>query len=305
MFGSQSNRAFDGGTTNSSTTITSATAAFVAGDVGKRIQLSYPGYFLDTTIASVTNGTTAVLAAPNTASLTNVQLTIGTFYGVGINQGPSQNAKHSRFHANKITNCDVSIKVQGGSADIYHLGGGFGNIGVLFNSPNFNTDSITIAFQEQENQFRAIETHGGNAPFIIMNARTANVNQFADGFFKFGGQTTLIGTASQSQLPCGNTNANSVIVGENPSVPMILTSIGNKFSCNPGSLVGYSGFSFTNYSSLAYGPPISLNDDIGAGANSTIVVTGGKLLMPNLPTSDPHVINQLWKNGAVLTVSGG
>lgn len=55
----------DVATTAHSNTITSATAAFTADDVGRRVQIpgqGYLGFELDTTITSVTNATTAVLA---------------------------------------------------------------------------------------------------------------------------------------------------------------------------------------------------------------------------------------------------
>ena len=71
----------DGATTSSSTTITSATAAFVAGDVGTIITGgSIP---VGATIASVTNGTTAVLSAAPTATATAVPFTITAQKGNG------------------------------------------------------------------------------------------------------------------------------------------------------------------------------------------------------------------------------
>lgn len=72
--GKTGNRVVSDGVTNSTTTVTSATAAFVAGDVGSIITGSgIPAY---TTIASVTNSTTAVLSAAATASASGVSLTI-------------------------------------------------------------------------------------------------------------------------------------------------------------------------------------------------------------------------------------
>jgi hypothetical protein len=56
----------DGVTTNTSTTITSATANFVAADVGSVVEsTNIPA---GTTISSVTNSTTAILSAAATAS---------------------------------------------------------------------------------------------------------------------------------------------------------------------------------------------------------------------------------------------
>lgn len=59
----------DGVTTNLSTTITSATAAFTSADVGMKVSGS-ADIPTNTTIASITNGTTAVMSAAATASHT-------------------------------------------------------------------------------------------------------------------------------------------------------------------------------------------------------------------------------------------
>lgn len=65
----------DGATTASSTTVTSATAAFTAADVGSAISGgSIPA---SASIVSVTNSTTVVISANATATATGVSLTIG------------------------------------------------------------------------------------------------------------------------------------------------------------------------------------------------------------------------------------
>lgn len=64
----------DGVTTDESTTLTSASATFVAGDVGKRIIGA--GIPDGTTIASRTNGTTIELSQPATASASGVTITL-------------------------------------------------------------------------------------------------------------------------------------------------------------------------------------------------------------------------------------
>ena len=70
----QSRTVADGATTAASTTLTSATATFVAGDVGAAISGgSIPA---GTTIASVTNATTVVLSAAATATATGVSITV-------------------------------------------------------------------------------------------------------------------------------------------------------------------------------------------------------------------------------------
>lgn len=86
----------DGATTNASTTVTSATANFLSGDVGSFITGS--GIPANTTIASVTNNTTAVLSAAATATATAVSLTItnqkgdgnADFYAANESPNPSQ-----------------------------------------------------------------------------------------------------------------------------------------------------------------------------------------------------------------------
>lgn len=66
----------DGVTTNASTTITSATAAFTGADVGRQIDVD--NYVpVGTFIASVTNSTTAVLSAAATATTTGLGVVIG------------------------------------------------------------------------------------------------------------------------------------------------------------------------------------------------------------------------------------
>lgn len=65
----------DGVTTNGSTTITSGTAGFDQKDVGRTI--SGAGIPAGTTIATVTNPTTATLSAAATATATGVTITIG------------------------------------------------------------------------------------------------------------------------------------------------------------------------------------------------------------------------------------
>jgi len=69
-------RSVSDGVLNSTTTVTSATAAFVASDVGSLVIAT--GIPIGTTISSVTNGTTIVLSAAATASASGVTLQIAT-----------------------------------------------------------------------------------------------------------------------------------------------------------------------------------------------------------------------------------
>lgn len=73
----------DGVTTNASTTITSATAAFVSTDQGRLV--TGTGIPVNTYISSVTNATTAVLTNAATATATGVSITLsGCIIRMGI-----------------------------------------------------------------------------------------------------------------------------------------------------------------------------------------------------------------------------
>lgn len=323
------NRAKDGVVTSNSTAVTSATANFVAGDVGARIRLSYPstqgGIFHDTTIQSVTNSTTIVLAAPLPAIIgylsspqTGVQITTGTNYGIGIFQGRSQNAKHSKFYYNRITGCDIAINVLGGSCDIRHLGGGFGGVGVMIgydgianvNTSSSLTDAIIIEQVEMEGNLRDLFLEGGVAPYTVTGQRVANVNQLADGFLKMGGAVTLIGSASVSSNPSTGLgsldNPNAVVVGENNA--LVLTSIANQFQVSP-ALAGY--FDAGGHPILLYGCN-SFGDNIGNAANLTTILSGQtfqasnplKLSFIGLPTDSAGLASgRLWSNSGLISLA--
>jgi hypothetical protein len=72
--GVSATRSVADGVLNSTTTVTSATAAFVAGDVGSYI--TGTGIPAGATIASVTNGTTVIISVAATATASGVSLTI-------------------------------------------------------------------------------------------------------------------------------------------------------------------------------------------------------------------------------------
>lgn len=66
---------FADGVTNSTTTLTSATAAFTSADVGRTV--AGTGIPALTTIASVTNATTVIMSAAATATASGVTITLG------------------------------------------------------------------------------------------------------------------------------------------------------------------------------------------------------------------------------------
>lgn len=74
LYGPAGSRTVADGVTATNTALTSATAAFTAGDVGAAV--SGTGIAAGTTIASVTNATTVVLSAATTATATGVSITV-------------------------------------------------------------------------------------------------------------------------------------------------------------------------------------------------------------------------------------
>lgn len=74
LYGPAGSRTVADGVTATSTALTSATAAFTAGDVGAAVSGS--GIPAGTTITSVTNATTVVLSAATTATASSVSVTI-------------------------------------------------------------------------------------------------------------------------------------------------------------------------------------------------------------------------------------
>lgn len=121
----------DGATTNTSTTLTSATAAFVAGDAGKRVTgLGIPR---GTTIASVTNSTTVELDQAATATATGVSVTFD--YGFVVRRGqvismaPTVNYVAPMSTLNSTTDGEV-LRVESDTADPRNTGIGLRNRGV-------------------------------------------------------------------------------------------------------------------------------------------------------------------------------
>jgi hypothetical protein len=78
--GSGVTRTVADGVTNTDTSLVSATAAFVAGDVGS--QVWGIGIAANTHIVSVTNGTTVVLSAATTATATGVTIIISEAFKI-------------------------------------------------------------------------------------------------------------------------------------------------------------------------------------------------------------------------------
>lgn len=239
-------RSRDGTINSSSTILTSATANFVGGDAGSTIWLSYPGFFLKTTILSVTNATTIVLDAIPSTTQTNVTIQTGQSYGNAIHVGYSQNSIQHQFRNINYFRCDKGIYMEGGSAEIHHPNGGQSDYGVYINSLVQNT---SIDYYEFESDLRGVETVSPGSPIMVTNTRMSNGSQFGDGFLKFGGSTIMTSSLVTNIPP-----ANTVLIGHNDNPR--LTSIGNIFISGGTSL----SWAQIGYGNLGLYPVTTIND---------------------------------------------
>ena len=224
-------RANDGVTTAGSSNVSSETAKFLPGDTGARIRITYPGAYLDTTIKTVTDGRHIVLNANVKDTQTNVTIHTGQAYGIGISNGPSQNALQQRFWHISYSNCEYGIYLVGGNADMRHINGGQSDFGIFIGA--FTAEQSSIDYYESEGDARGIESDGPLT--LITNSRLSNGNQFGDGFWKFGGGMVNI----QNSLLAFAPRANQVVIGTKGS--SLVTSISNSWNVSL-ALVGYDRF---------------------------------------------------------------
>jgi hypothetical protein len=279
-------RARDGVTTANSPNVSSAVAAFESGDVGKRIRLSYGGAgvngggYVDATILSVTDPQNIALNAnmpARTGTQSRVTIHIGQAYGIGVRNGPSQNAIQQQFRNVQFTNLEYGIYMAGGNAQMEHISGGGCDYGIFI--ATWVAEQCSINWYESENDCRGIECHSS---LLLTNSRLSNGNQFGDGFFKFdtGGTITILNCMG-SFAP----RTNQVLIGTSGAGNALIVSLGNNWNV-PLAQVGFRQFGVV--------PVLSYD-----------MYDSPRIMLLNPPTSDPHVAGQIWSNIGVLTISAG
>lgn len=267
-------RAVDGVINSASTTLTSATATFVVGDVGKRVRVSYATGILDTTIASRTNATTVVLTAAAASSQTGATVHIGAGNGTAIYQTGS-NAFHTRYHGNRIDSCAVAYDMANGSFDITHYGGGFNDIGVKLTNANGNLD-----YYDAEHDLQAIAGIGG---ISVRWMRGVTDNALANGWMVSTGvgNFTLLGFKGPESAPPAN---------------FVLFALGGAASFTSIENIYTTTFAQTNFCSAGY--MAFINDSF-----PTITTKSGYCGSNGLPTSASGLPSgAIWRNSNVLTV---
>jgi hypothetical protein len=216
---------------------------FSSGQVGSPIWVAYPissatpfpsgNGLVFTTIKTFTDSSHVVLNANAADNVTGAQIKIGQAYGTGIYLGPGGNDLAERFLDNTFFGCHYGIYAAGGSFQVTHYGGGYGDWGIYANGGAENDE---VDFYEAENDQRAIEFT--NAPMAtITNTRMTNVNQLADGFIKLAGNVNIISSISAFGAP----PAGGVLIGNENNVGTRITSIGNEFVLTRAQ-VGYPLF---------------------------------------------------------------
>lgn len=256
------------GTPNLTVTGLSLTSA----DNGKRVRVGLAGgsgTTLDTTILTVTSGTTATLAVNATATVAGARVIVDQALGVGIYNGPSANALHQTFEDNNIFFARYGIQFANGSGLVQDLQGGGNEVDVYIN--NCIGDGIEIIKVATEGSRQAVVlTAVSSAPVVMRQMRNANDFQLTEAYYVLDGVTRLEG--SQFSVPpptsgkliasrgSGNlrfTSASTDYTTSTPPITMALAGFTAILNNGTGDIVDMQGaqgisdapgFNFTNAS---------------------------------------------------------
>ena len=268
------------GVTNGTTTLTSATAAFVSGDAGSRIRLSYSGGILDTTIASYTNSTTVVLSAAPSFSQSGVTIITGQAYGTGIYQGADGNQdKNMVYNSNQISDCQYAFDIEGGDFHIDNISGGSNDIGVYVNG-SAQTSVVRNEQSEGNVQELYVTNNGGAGTILYEQSRMNNTNGTAYGLYEFVGGGRLTFLANNSNLTAVS---NSVLFafGGVPTTPTIF-SAGNNFAPLTLAEINYNATAYLEAVGDARSGTPGYGMFIGLPTSCSGQPTGTKALISNV-----------------------
>lgn len=267
--------------TNGTTTVTSATANFQNAWVGQRISVSYNGGIFDTTIASVTNSTTVVLAQAVPWSQSNVTLVVGESLGHAIYVGKSLNSIQHYFDHIDYSNCGAAFYFAGGNAQIVQPSGGQSTYGVYMAPPGNQNMSIDFYASENENQ----ALHAFNitqATLNFSNARLTNVVPFAVGFIAAGANALYFHNNQFIVIPPTN------VVQMTPGYRTPPTALGN--------ITGGSGYVNGTYTGVTLSNPVYYGT-----VTADITVSGGAVTSVSL-NADPGNFDS-FRPGELLTTA--
>lgn len=265
-FGSTSRYSVTGSVSTASSTVTiSSGTSFSAGDVGKRIRITYAtpaGHIatdalIDTTISSFTSASAVVLASGNAAfTQSNCTVHVGECFGTGIKVGNSQNSKHHKFDYNISQGCAVVVDVPNGSFSMNHLNGVFDDIGVRVGGGV--VEPCEINFFESEHNMVGISIFGSSVPVMLRSCRMANDNQAGNGYFQLAGIVNMENCGGVSATPSTN---QALVAISGASSFLRLNSKGGTYNCTPAQ---FGVLSISGYPAGASGM-LSQNDKFDNG----------------------------------------
>ncbi len=268
-------RSRDGVTVAGSPNVSSIGAAFVAGDVGQPINISYPGENLQTTVVNVMDAQHVVLAANVPVAVSQATIITGQSYGIGLQNGANQNAIQQTFRRITYNRCHIGVRLAGGNAELDHINGGQSDTGIQIGG--FVAEQVSINWYESEGDLRGIDSMG---PLVsVNNSRASNGSQYADGFFRFGGIVNIQNTFVEFASPSG-----AVLVGKSPTSNPTITGINN---------IWRQTYAALGYPLIQMPPPTSINDNINGGAPAQFVFGCWNQVWSCIQINDivPHVGN--------------
>jgi hypothetical protein len=227
---------------NGSANLACSDNPFSAGDVGRRVRVTYSvpaGHsategIIDTTIQTFTDSGHVVMAASSTFTQSNCTVHVGESFGKGIVVGNSQNSKHHKFDYNVPTNCAAAIEVPNGSFSVHHLNGEANDIGIKVGAGV--VESCLIDFYESEADLVGISAAASVVPLAITNSRLDNNKQQGNGFLQLGGIVNITNCAGVAAVPTTNQVLAAMLSHVN------ISSSGNNFNISKGQ----AGFSIIN-----------------------------------------------------------
>ncbi len=266
--------------TNSTTTVTSATASFLNSYAGKIVSVSYAGGRFDTTIASVTNSTTIVLAQAVPWSQSNVTLIVNQPVGIGIYVGKSPNSIQHVFNQVNYFQCAAGIYLASGNAQIIQPKTGHSMYGIYVGNI---VQNVSVDQYASEGDFEGFHSLNAVEPVVISNGRLTNTHPLATGFVAGSGKGL---TFVNNFFDLGGAAMNANAVQMNPGYRMAPTLL--------GAITGGSGYVDGVYTNVQLSNPYLVSVGL-----ADITVAGGHVTAVTLD-ADPSNFNA-FQVGQVLT----
>lgn len=197
--------------------------------VGRRFRIAG----LDTTIATVTDGTHGTLTVAAAGAVTNTPALLGQCYGTGVQIGPSSNSKGHQIAHNSFTGPAKCIYQQNGS----HLSfrNNFSSIGDCIVLDN-GTEPTNDFYSNMEHAERYVVAGNVHAmPFKVDSSRLGAADHMAPGFGwiqSYNAVYTIQNITVDDPMRLDGGGVAQTFVHNFANFSVYMTSIGNKY--NPG-----------------------------------------------------------------------